>query len=172
MTKKVRRKKQSTLRWVWRMTEFRPKDDRVELPWKVRGFYALLSEEGHRKKRYHVEYVGIADDLRRRLNQHASGSKKRRWDHFSVFQVWPNITEEEIREIEGILRHVYRKDPHASGMNKQRRMNMLGRVRVPLLRWTSEIPIRGEIDKARAKRARNGPRKVGRKRRNIKRRRG
>ncbi|GAF97179.1 unnamed protein product, partial [marine sediment metagenome] len=33
------------------------------------------------------------------------------WTHFSIFEVWENITENEIKELEGLFRQIYRKDP-------------------------------------------------------------
>ncbi len=55
------------------------------------------------------------------------------WSHFSVFEVWDNIREEEIRELEGILRHIYRKDARANRLAVQKSFKKLTRVRVKRL---------------------------------------
>ena len=33
------------------------------------------------------------------------------WSHFSVFEVWDNISREQVQELEGIFRHIYRRAP-------------------------------------------------------------
>ncbi len=117
------------LRWVRRMAEGIPKAQYRRLGYHVRGFYALLKKV-RGKDAYHVVYVGIAKNLRKRLYEHGKwGAKRDQWTHFCAFQVWPNVIEEEIREIEGILRQIYRRDPHANRFNKQKKMWKLGRVR-------------------------------------------
>ena len=42
--------------------------------------------------------------------------------------VWDNIREEEILELEGLFRHIYRKDARANKLNKQRGFAKLKRV--------------------------------------------
>lgn len=42
---------------------------------------------------------------------------------------WDNIREEEIRELEGIFRHIYRKDTRANKLNTQRSFKKLTQVR-------------------------------------------
>ena len=51
------------------------------------------------------------------------------WTHFSVFEVWDNISEEEVKELEGIFRHIYRKDRRANRLNRQKSFRKLIRVR-------------------------------------------
>ncbi len=68
--------------------------------------------------------------IRRRLKSHSkSKHKKEHWTHFSVFEVWDNIREEEIRELEGILRHIYKKDTRANKLNKQQSFKKLRKVK-------------------------------------------
>ncbi|MFN2397726.1 MAG: hypothetical protein ABR543_03625 [Gemmatimonadaceae bacterium] len=82
-----------------------------------------------RAKAYNVVYVGMAGIGRRggivvRLRKH-SRKKKDLWTHCSVFEVWDNIREEEIRELEGLFRHIYGRDSQASGLNRQRSFKKL-----------------------------------------------
>ena len=51
------------------------------------------------------------------------------WTHFWVFEVWDNIREDEVKELEGILRHIFRKDLHANKFGIQKSFNKLTRVR-------------------------------------------
>ena len=98
----------------------------------LRGIYAL-----HRYRpriaKYDVVYVGMADGeagIRARLKAHANSKRKRDlWTHFSAFVVWPNITEAEITELEGLFREIYRKDKRANALNRQRRCRQLQNVR-------------------------------------------
>jgi hypothetical protein len=69
--------------------------------------------------------------VRARLRAHADSRRKRKmWTHFSAFEVWPNITEAEISELEGLFREIYRKDRRANRLNRQRRHREIQKVRV------------------------------------------
>ena len=46
----------------------------------------------------------------------------------SLFEVWDNIAEQEVEELEGIFRHVFRHDPQANRLNRQRAYKPLKRV--------------------------------------------
>jgi hypothetical protein len=87
------------------------------------GDYILLNKRG--KDVYAVVYIGMArgpkSGMRERLSSHARGTKKDEWTHFSIFEVWDNIREEEVEELEGLLRHVHRSDARANPLNEQRR---------------------------------------------------
>ena len=62
------------------------------------------------KTYYDVVYVGMATQgIRGRLESHVK-RKGDLWTHFSAFEVWDNIRDEEIVELEGLFRHLYRKD--------------------------------------------------------------
>jgi len=37
-----------------------------------------------------------------------------------VFEVWDNIRDEEVAELEGLFRHIYRRDSAANRLNIQR----------------------------------------------------
>jgi hypothetical protein len=76
-----------------------------------------------------VVYIGLADvSVRRRLRAHKR-RKGSEWTHFSVFEVWDNIRQDEIAELEGLLRHIYRFDFHANRLNLAKGYNKLGDVR-------------------------------------------
>ena len=66
--------------------------------------------------------------IRGRLISHMK-SKHSEWTHFSAFEVWDNVRDEEIVELEGLFRHLYRKDSKANGLNKQRKFHKLAKVR-------------------------------------------
>jgi len=70
---------------------------------------------------YDVVYVGMAakGGMRARLKLHRR-KKRGHWTHFSLFEVWDNIRDEEIRELEGLFRHIYKFDSQASPLNAAR----------------------------------------------------
>ncbi len=55
--------------------------------------------------------------------------KKDLWTHFSVFEVWDNIRDDEIVELEGLFRHLYRKDSRANALAVQKRFRRATQVR-------------------------------------------
>jgi dienelactone hydrolase len=59
--------------------------------------------------RHRPEGAGIRGRLRSNQRTKVGG-----WTHFSVFSVWPNIRGDEIKELEGLLRHIFRFDKDAS----------------------------------------------------------
>lgn len=132
---------QSELRLVKRSVEFVSKERYREFPRKRRGIYVLYT---HRRRqgadKYDVVYVGMAGTgrlggIRSRLRSHFK-NKGDLWTHFSVFEVWDNIREEEIRELEGLFRHIYRRDSKANRLNVQRGFKKLRKVRDnDLTRW-------------------------------------
>ena len=101
--------------------EFLPLNERGRIPPRTRGLYTLLKE--HPDKRYEVVYVGMvcgpSAGIRGRLRSHHR-KKFDQWTHFSVFKVWDNISEQAVRELEGIVRHVFRKDPRVNPLAVQR----------------------------------------------------
>jgi len=50
------------------------------------------------------------------------------WAHCSVFEVWNNIRDDEIEELEGLFRHIYHHDSKANKLNIQRKHRKLARV--------------------------------------------
>ena len=106
---------QSPLRLIERRIEHLPIENIDDLPKGLRGIYALFDAKPNRI--FNVVYVGMSDaNIRRRLRSHRR-RKANLWTHCSVFTVWNNIREEEIRELEGILRHIYRQDAKANSLN-------------------------------------------------------
>lgn len=120
------------LRLVRSCAQWVPKTQIESVQKGFRGIYALHRHRP-RIKKYDVVYVGMADGeagIRARLKAHASSKRKRKmWTHFSYFEVWPNITEPEIAELEGLFREIYRKDKRANALNRQRRCRQLQNVR-------------------------------------------
>jgi hypothetical protein len=71
--------------------------------------------------------MAASGSIRARLGSH--GRKKRNlWTHCSIFEVWDNITEAEVAELEGLFRHFYRLDSRASALNRQRSYKKLKRI--------------------------------------------
>ena len=66
--------------------------------------------------------------MKGRIKSHTK-SKKGEWTHFSAFEVWDNIQENEIEELEGIFRYIYRHDSKANKLNVQKSYKPLSRVR-------------------------------------------
>ena len=127
---------ESELRLVRRSAEFIAKDDVKLLPRMLRGIYVLYKRCRNRgRERYDVLYVGMAaagrrGGMRGRLMSHARSKRKGKlWTHFSAFEVWDNIRDEEVAELEGLFRHIYRKDSAASALNIQRGFKKARRVR-------------------------------------------
>jgi hypothetical protein len=109
-----------------------PVADIHRLPPGLRGIYVLylyVSPRSGRRSRYEVVYVGMATTggIRSRLRSHRR-SKRDLWTHCSVFEVWDNIRDEEVAELEGLFRHLYRHDSAASALNKQRSFKAMKRV--------------------------------------------
>ena len=113
-----------------RCVEFQPLSEIKNIPPRTRGIYALLRWRP-RTKQFDVVYVGMArTGVGGRLRRHAqSKSKRDLWTHFSVFEVFDNVRGEEIQELEGLLRHIYRRDSRANRLNAQRAFAKFSRVR-------------------------------------------
>ncbi|KVD07862.1 GIY-YIG nuclease family protein [Burkholderia ubonensis] len=126
MAKNLAERKQSfePLRLIEQKRELIPIDNIDSIPKGLRGIYVLYRtvESGKPKIPHrHVVYVGMsASGMKGRLRAHRK-HKRELWDSCSIFVVWPNVREDEIRELEGILRHIYRFDPNAQQLNAQGR---------------------------------------------------
>ncbi len=66
--------------------------------------------------------------IRGRLRVHRR-KKGKLWTHFSAFEVRDNVSEEEVKELEGLFRHIYRKDTRANKLNRQKAFKKLNTVR-------------------------------------------
>jgi hypothetical protein len=124
----------SRLKLIKRCTGFWKAKRYKDVPRFTRGLYALFRKIG--KKRLDVVYIGMAGGekagIRSRLRSHYK-RKAGLWTHFSIFEVWDNITEGEVRELEGIVRHIYRKDKRANSLAKQKGFRKLRRLQVKSL---------------------------------------
>jgi hypothetical protein len=116
---------QSILRLIKSSAEFLEKENITKLRYGIRGIYVLYNKSDGTRN-YDVAYIGMssmenAEGIRFRLRSHAKSKRKRRkWTHFSIFEVWDNITNTEIRELEGLFRHIYRRDSKANILNTQK----------------------------------------------------
>jgi len=100
---------ESPLRLIRYAVEFRPKEEANLVPRNRRGIYVLYEKRGTGKKqKYEVRYVGMAaagnrGGLYYRLMSHRRSKRKaERWTHFFAYEMWENIRNEEIIELEGI----------------------------------------------------------------------
>jgi hypothetical protein len=60
------------------------------------------------------------------------------WSHFSVFEVRDNVSEADIGELEGLFRHIYRRDSRANRLNMQKTHRPLKKVRLnELTAWSA-----------------------------------
>jgi hypothetical protein len=121
------------LRLVRRCFEFAPKSDVLKVPPGTRGIYVLYrAGRSAGTRHFDVVYIGLASEgaggIRRRLRAHTR-LKAGEWTHFSVYEVWDNIRHDEIVELEGLFRHIYRFDSHANRLNAAKSYRELGRVR-------------------------------------------
>jgi hypothetical protein len=100
------------------------------VPGGLRGIYVLYQRRP-RSGAFNVVYVGMAraerGGIRSRLRAHRR-KKKGLWTHFSVFEVWDNIREDEVIELEGLFRQIYGRDERSSALNKQRSFKKLKKV--------------------------------------------
>lgn len=122
----------SELRLIKNAVEFLPKEDIAKIPRGTRGIYVLYKRRGSKNAESHhydFVYVGMASlGIVSRLKQHLK-YKGEYWTHFSAFEVWDNISNDEIAELEGLFRHLYRFDSKANSLNKQKAYRKLGAVR-------------------------------------------
>ena len=121
---------QSPLRLIKRSAEYQSVEEVLKVPKGIRDIYVLYKFE---RDKFDVVYVGMttAGDgggVRGRLRSH----KKRKsglWSHYSVFEVWDNIRDDEVVELEGLFRHIYHLDSKANSLNIQRKFKKLVQVR-------------------------------------------
>ena len=122
--------KLSPLRLIKHAVEYRTRSECSAVPKQIRGIYVLYK---HRPQiqAYDVVYVGLAASesagVRRRLRSHDK-TKGDAWTHFSIFQVWENIRPDEVKELEGLFRHLFRRDSMANKLNKQRSYKRLNQI--------------------------------------------
>ena len=111
--------RQSTSLLFKNFYEYLPIEKALELPPNMRGLYVLYRSD--EKYAMNIVYVGMTDSgAKGRILKHRGGSKKGLWTHCSIYEVWDNITQEQILELEALFRHVLRKDAEASSLNVQK----------------------------------------------------
>jgi len=123
----------SELRWIKRCAELKTKREVDHIPGYTRGIYVLLKYRP-KLKTYDVVYIGMggtgpSTGIKSRIKSHLK-TKRGLWTHFSIFEVWDNIQNEEVKELEGLFRHIYRKDTRANRFNIQGSFAKLRRVRI------------------------------------------
>ena len=78
-----------------------------------------------------VVYVGMTlggkGGIRGRLKGHRR-KKLGLWTHCSIYEVWENVRDDEIIELEGLFRHIYRYDSRANSLNMQRGFRKLKKI--------------------------------------------
>lgn len=122
---------QSPLRLIKRCVEYVPIEDILLFPCGLRGIYVLYKYIP-RTGCYDVVYVGMtASGKGGGIKGRLKGHKKKKvglWTHCSSFEVWDNIRDEEIVELEGLFRHIYHHDSRANKLNVQRGFKKLKAV--------------------------------------------
>jgi len=118
----------SATKFIKRCAQWKPKANRELIPGGTRGVYALLHHHP-RIGKYDVVYIGMAPrgGIRGRLRSHAKSTKI--WSHFSIFEVFDNVSESEVEELEGLFREIYRKDKRANKFNRQKKCKKIQAVR-------------------------------------------
>ncbi len=120
---------------VKRFAEFEFKDNVHKIPGHCRGLYVLYKNVGIGN--FDVVYVAKATrGFKRRLKAHVKSERKRdQWTHFSVYEVQPEVSNQQIAELKGLLRHVHRKDSRASALNIQRSFRQMKIAKTELDNW-------------------------------------
>lgn len=119
----------SECRFIKRMAEFLPKTEIRHIPANTRGIYALLKET--KKGTFDVVYIGLSAGEKAGITSRMRAHKRKKgveWTHFSIFEVHDNIFNNEICELEGLFRHIYRKDTRANRLNKQGRYKKFRKI--------------------------------------------
>jgi len=121
----------SEMRLIKNVLEYESKENLSLVPIRTRGIYALYQERRNGEI-YDLVYVGMArgkeTGIRGRLKSHKK-QKGNLWSHFSVYEVWDNVREEEVEELEGLFRHLFRYDTNANNLNIQKSYKKLAHIR-------------------------------------------
>lgn len=121
----------SELRLIKNVLEYQSIDNVEIVPSKTRGIYALYKQPRNRRN-FDLVYIGMArgskTGIKGRLRSHKK-NKNGLWTHFSVFEVWDNVVETEVEELEGLFRHLFKFDTKANSLNKQRGYKKIRKVR-------------------------------------------
>lgn len=120
--------------------EFKTLGEIENVPRKTRGIYALLNKRNTRKNgiRYDVVYIGMSrkgKGIKKRLEGHLRSKRKEgKWTHFSIFEANTYTKSRQIKELEGLLRVIYRKDRHANNLNVQKKYKKFKKIN-NLTKW-------------------------------------
>jgi len=119
---------------IKKCAEFIHKKDIGKIPKRLRGVYTLFKKREDRINNivyYNVVYIGLATKcIWSRINSHTKSRRKNKhWTHFSLFEVNNNVRNQEIKDLEGIIRHVYRKDRRANKINIAKGYDALRKIR-------------------------------------------
>lgn len=120
----------SSMRFIKSALEYRSISEVKVVPRNLRGIYALYQRQG---KNYNMVYIGMSGKgsngrIRARLSKHVKNQRKK-WSHFSYYEVWDNVSDLEILELEGLFRQLYRFDSRANTFNLQQTHKPLIQVR-------------------------------------------
>lgn len=98
------------------------------IPHRIRGIYALLKKENNN---FNVVYIGMSTTgISSRIRRHLKSKRKKDlWSHFTIFEVYNNIYDNEIKELEGLFREIYRKDKRANILNKQKKFKPFKKIK-------------------------------------------
>jgi hypothetical protein len=124
------------MRLIKHCAEFLAADKLTEVPGGTRGIYVLLKQgkPRGRKEIFDVVYIGMSGrGVKGRLREHR---RKKHWTHFSVYSVWPNVSDDEVAELEGLFRAIFRKDANANKIAVQKGFAKLKEVRRNDFDWT------------------------------------
>ena len=116
--------------------ERRPARAQKSLSNGLRGIYVLFQEGKPRPKNgkfFDVVYIGMAGlgekgGVKGRLADHIR-DKAGLWSHFSVFEVWDNISKDQIAELEGLFRQIFGLDMRALSLSRQKTYKPLLAIR-------------------------------------------
>jgi hypothetical protein len=120
----------SELKLIKRCSEYLESIEYKKVQHNTRGIYVLYKKQ--KPDKYNVVYIGMARGLKAGIRSRFKSHLKKKaldWSHFSLYEVWDNITADEVKELEGLFRHIYRKDSKANKLNIQRGFNKIRKVR-------------------------------------------
>jgi hypothetical protein len=128
----------------------------------VRGVYVLYDSPDDQEM--NVVYIGMSSgekyQVRSRLLTHQK-FKPGLWTHFSVYEVWDNITKAQVTELEGLFRHVYRKDKTANSLNIQKKSTIIAGIQRQPEKWIRTVdPNDSRTPSARSKHSGENPRRT------------
>ena len=110
----------------------------------VRGVYVLYDSPDD--KEMNVVYIGMSSgkkfQVRSRFLTHQK-FKPGLWTHFSVYEVWDNVAKAQVIELEGLFRHVYRKDKRANALNVQKKSTIIAGIQRQPDKWVRTIDPNG-----------------------------